>query len=107
MNPRTVVVLVHGGSVAIEWAKQHVPAIVDARYPGGMGGYAIADVLAGDFNPCGRLTTTVYPKTFIGRSIFDTGLRSDGGLTYMHYDGKYGNALWTVGDGAVPVPRVR
>ena len=34
------------------------------------------------------------------RSIFDTGLRSDGGLTYMHYDNRtYGPLLWQFGDG--------
>ncbi len=31
-------------------------------YPGGMGGQALADVLAGDFNPCGPLDTTVDRK---------------------------------------------
>merc|ERR1712159_457712 len=87
-NPRTVVVLIHGGPIAIEWSKAHVPAIIDAHYPGGMGGYGIADVLSGAFNPCGRLTTTIYSKEMANRSIFDTGLRSNGGLTYMHYDGE-------------------
>lgn len=92
-------VLIHGSPIAVEYAKANVPAIVDAHYPGAMGGLAIADVLTGVYNPCGRLTTTVYPKDFVKRSKFDTGLRSDGGLTYMHYDGKYGEPLWEFGDG--------
>lgn len=98
-NPRTVVVLIHGAPLAIEYAKNHVPAIIDAHYPGAMGGVALSDVLIGNYNPCGRLTTSIYPKTFINRSIFDTGLRSDGGLTYTHYDGKYGSLLWEFGHG--------
>merc|ERR1712039_29509 len=64
-----------------------------------MGGEAIVDVLVGDYNPCGRLTTSVYPKQFVNRDKFDTGLRSDGGLTYAHYDGKYGELLWEFGHG--------
>ena len=99
-NPNTAVVLIHGSAIAIEWSKENIPAIVDAHYPGGMGGYGIADVLTGAFNPCGRLTTTVYSKAMARRSIFDTDLRADGGLTYMHYDGKtYGPTLWDFGDG--------
>ena len=99
-NPNTVVVLIHGSPIAVEWSKDNVPAIVDAHYPGGMGGYGIADVLTGAFNPCGRLTSTIYSRAMANRSIFDTGLRADGGLTYMHYDGKtYGPTLWEFGDG--------
>ena len=47
-NPRTVVVLVAGSSMTINWIDRHVPAIVDAWYPGEQGGTAIADVLFGD-----------------------------------------------------------
>jgi len=96
-NPRTVVVLLHGGPIALEYP--YPPALIDAHYPGGMGGYALFDVLSGAYNPCGRLTTTVYPKDFVKRDKFDTRLRSDGGLTYMHYDGKYGEPLFEFGEG--------
>lgn len=96
-NPRTVVVLTHGSPIALD--APSIPAIVDVHYPGAMGIQALVDVLSGSYNPCGRLTTTVYPKEFVKRSLYDTGLRSDGGLTYMHYDGKYGEPLWQFGDG--------
>jgi hypothetical protein len=52
---RQVVVMMHGGAVAIEWIKDQVDGIVDAFYPGENGGQAIVDVLFGDYNPGGTL----------------------------------------------------
>lgn len=54
-----VLVLMNGSAVAIDWAQDHVPAIVEAWYPGQAGG-AVADVLFGDYNPAGRLPVTFY-----------------------------------------------
>ncbi len=59
-NPRTVVVLVAGSPVAINWIKTYVPAVIQAWYPGEQGGNAIADVLFGKYNPAGRLPMTCY-----------------------------------------------
>ncbi len=56
----TVLLLLNGSAVAINWAAEHVPAIVEAWYPGEEGGAAIADVLFGDTNPAGRLPVTFY-----------------------------------------------
>jgi beta-glucosidase len=55
-----VLVLLNGSALAVEWARDHVPAIVEAWYPGQAGGTAIADVLFGDYNPAGRLPVTFY-----------------------------------------------
>lgn len=56
-NPRTVVVLQTNGPIIMPWADQ-VPAIVEAWYPGRMGGAAIARVLTGAVNPSGHLPAT-------------------------------------------------
>ncbi len=56
-NPNTVVVLETGNPVAMPW-KDSVNAIVQAWYPGQAGGQAIAEIIAGQVNPSGRLPIT-------------------------------------------------
>ncbi|MHA1672669.1 MAG: beta-glucosidase family protein [Promethearchaeota archaeon] len=60
-NPNTIVVLVAGSPVSIKPWYDDVPAILNAWYPGMMGGNAIARTLFGDVNPSGKLPVT-YPK---------------------------------------------
>ncbi len=60
LDKPTVLVLLNGSALAINWAADKVPAIVEAWYPGQRGGSAIADVLFGDYNPAGRLPVTFY-----------------------------------------------
>lgn len=60
VNPNIIVVLVAGSSLAINWMDEHIPAIVNAWYPGESGGKAVAEVLFGDYNPGGRLPLTYY-----------------------------------------------
>jgi len=57
-----VLVMVHGRAYSIPWEKEHLPAIVEAWYPGEEGGNAVANVLFGDVNPSGKLTVSV-PKS--------------------------------------------
>jgi beta-glucosidase len=85
-NPKTIVILVAGSSLAINWIQENVPAVVNAWYPGEQGGNAIADVLFGDYNPAGRLPLTYYKSTedlpaFDDYEVFN-------GRTYMYFDKK-------------------
>jgi len=86
VNPRTVVVLIHGGAIAMEWTKDNVPAILDAHYPGQMGGDALWRILLNIDNaaPAGRLTTTAYKADFVERPMTDMSLNN---ITYKHYRG--------------------
>ena len=58
----TVVVLINGRPMSINWVDQNVSGIIETWFPGGHGGTAIADVLFGDYNPGGKLTST-FPKS--------------------------------------------
>ena len=80
----TVLVLLSGSALAVNWAQDHVPAIVEAWYPGQAAGTAIADVLFGDYNPGGRLPVTFY------RSVEDLPSFEDyrmAGRTYRFFKG--------------------
>jgi len=55
-----ILVLTTGSAIAVDWAKDKLPAILVAWYPGQRGGNALADVLFGDVNPAGRLPVTFY-----------------------------------------------
>ena len=57
-----VLVLFNARPLNITWASSHVPAILDAWYPGTEGGNAVADLLFGDANPGGKLPVT-WPRS--------------------------------------------
>jgi beta-glucosidase len=58
----TVVVLLNGRPMSINWIDKYVLGIIEAWFPGAQGGTAVADVLFGDYNPGGKLSVT-FPKT--------------------------------------------
>ena len=58
----TVVVLINGRPLTVNWIDKYVPAIVEAWFPGEQGGRAVAEVLFGDYNPGGKLSIT-FPKS--------------------------------------------
>lgn len=88
INPRTVVVLVAGSSLAINWIDEHIPAILDAWYPGEQGGNAVAEALFGDYNPGGRLPLTFYRSMDDLPAFDDYSLTSGPGRTYQYFKGR-------------------
>ena len=72
-------------ALAVDWAKQNVPAILMAWYPGQRGGTAVADVLLGDANPAGRLPVTFYTADAKMPAFDDYGMD---GRTYRYYEGE-------------------
>lgn len=56
------VVLMNGRPLELSWEAAHVDAILEAWYPGTMGGHGMADVIAGDYNPAGKLTMS-FPRS--------------------------------------------
>ncbi len=57
-----VMIMVHGRAYNIKWESEHIPAILDAWYPGEQGGNAIANIIFGKVNPSGKLTVS-YPQS--------------------------------------------
>jgi beta-glucosidase len=62
VNKNIVLVLFNGRPLAINWAAEHVPSIVEAWQLGSQSGNAIAQVLYGDYNPSGKLPMT-FPRS--------------------------------------------
>ncbi len=79
-----VLVLLNGSAVAVNWANQHVPAILEAWYPGEEGGTAIAEALFGDYNPGGRLPVTFYKSANDLPAFEDYHME---GRTYRYFTG--------------------
>lgn len=57
-----VLVLLDGRAATINYAQEHIPAILHAWFPGEFTGKAVAEVLFGDYNPGGKLAVT-FPKS--------------------------------------------
>jgi len=109
---RLIVVLVHGGFLAIPGIAATADAIVDALYPGVRGGEAVADALFGAFSPGGKMPYSTYlpsyaamfnftnmsvaaPQTYVAAN--GSAATTPGGRTYRYYTG--GDMIWPFGWG--------
>jgi len=88
-----VLVLANGSALAVNWANQHVNAILESWYPGEEGGTAIAQTLSGANNPAGRLPVTFYTGVDQLPPFEDYAMK---GRTYRYFAGK---PLYTFGYG--------
>ncbi len=84
-NPKTALVLMNAGPLAVDWAQDHLPAILSAWYPGEAGGRAVARALFGEDNPGGHLPYTVYANLdgVPPQNEYDV----TKGFTYMYFKG--------------------
>ena len=81
----TVVVLMNGSALAVNWINEHANAVLEAWYPGEEGGGAVAETLSGKNNPAGRLPVTFY-KDLSQLPNFES--YSMEGRTYRYFKGK-------------------
>lgn len=58
-----ILVVLSGSALAINFAEEHIPAILQGWYPGARGGKAIAEILFGKYSPEGKLPVTFYRTT--------------------------------------------
>lgn len=103
VNPEIVLVLMNGRPLALPWADEHVPAILEAWQLGSMSGHAIASVLFGDYNPSGKLPMS-FPRTVgqipIYYNYFNTGRpSSNGDVFWSHYSDVENSPLYPFGYG--------
>jgi len=73
-----------GGAMAMPWAAEKLPALVQAWYPGQDGGTAVARVLFGEVNPAGRLPVTFYKTTADLPDFMDYSMAN---RTYRYFTG--------------------
>jgi beta-glucosidase len=81
-----VLILFNGRPLALSWEAEHVPAILEAWFPGVQAGPALVRTLYGEANPAGRLTAT-FPRS-VGQmplyyNSFNTGRPSPGKDRYV------------------------
>ena len=80
-----ILVLANGSALAVNWASQHVNAILESWYAGEEGGAAIAETLSGKNDPAGRLPVTFYTDVDQLPGFEDYSMQS---RTYRYFRGK-------------------
>lgn len=104
VNPNIVLVLNNGRPLALPWASEHVPAILEAWQLGTQTGNAVAQVLYGDYNPSGKLPMS-FPRTVgqcpIYYNNYNTGRPTDAekNVFWSHYTDVEKTPLYPFGYG--------
>ena len=80
------VVLLNGRPLDLSAESETAGAILEAWYPGTMGGYAAADVLFGEYNPSGKLSIT-FPRNLGQVPVYHYAKNT--GRPYVHPEAKY------------------
>ena len=81
-NPKTILVMVSSFPYAINWSKEHVPAILHVSQSSQEMGNAMAEVIFGKISPAGRLVQTWISSIDELPPILDYNIRN--GRTYMY-----------------------
>ncbi len=104
VNPNIVLVLMNGRPLALPWAAENIPAIIEAWQLGSQSGNAIAQVLYGDYNPSGHLPMS-FPRS-VGQvplyyNHFSTGrpTNQENNVFWTHYIDEKNTPLFPFGYG--------
>jgi beta-glucosidase len=103
VNQNVILVLNNGRPLALPWAAENIPAIVEAWHLGSQTGHAVAQVLFGEYNPSGKLPMT-FPRSVgqvpIYYNYFSTGRPGPKELVFWsHYIDETNAPLYPFGYG--------
>ena len=107
VNKNIVLVIMSGRPLILNWADENIPSIVQAWHLGTQSGYAISEVLYGDYNPSGKLTMSFprsvgqmplyYSRKSTGRPGADG--EDQGSVFWSHYQDEKNSPLYPFGYG--------
>ena len=90
VNSKVILVLLNGGPLSIpdQLKNDGVLAIIEAFYPGALGGTAVASVLFGKYNPAGRMPITTVTSSKELPIATNYNMSDTPGRTYRYYSNK-------------------